>query len=385
MCWNMLHNSEKLWCKVLQDKYLGDNSLVFAPTKANISYTWRSILKASTTLKDGFNRQLGAGNWSLWYDNWSGFGKLCSYVDFVNISDTHLRVKDLWNDGNWDFSSLYTMVPVEVQNTSSGYRWTTELEDDDTLVSRDWNMVWRLKVLEKVKLLCWSGFHEALPSNALRFQRNMTINPMCLRCNATVEDLMHVFRDCPHSSSLWMNSVVITLLFGGRNSATFDSSTLDLNVVARNVHQDFWEWCQLGNDDFTTRSHWCPPEAEHVKINVDGSCIKDLVLWVEEGLRLAWNLGCKQIILEYDCLEAIQIISEDIHIRLQQIGKVVYEVRSWLSRDWLAEINFVVHEANQVANFMSKLGSHSSEQLRTCDFAPLACHYYLAQDLFPVT
>ncbi|KAF1870547.1 hypothetical protein Lal_00025695 [Lupinus albus] len=39
MCWNMLHNSENLWCKVLQDKYLGDNSLVFAPTKANISYT----------------------------------------------------------------------------------------------------------------------------------------------------------------------------------------------------------------------------------------------------------------------------------------------------------------------------------------------------------
>ncbi|KAF1870638.1 hypothetical protein Lal_00026055, partial [Lupinus albus] len=55
-------------------------------------------------------------------------------------------------------------------------------------------MVWRLKVPEKVKLLCWLGFYEALPSNALRFQRNMTTN----------HDLMHVFWDYPHSSSLWM-------------------------------------------------------------------------------------------------------------------------------------------------------------------------------------
>ncbi|KAF1890947.1 hypothetical protein Lal_00037518 [Lupinus albus] len=131
-------------------------------------------------------------------------------------------------------------------STSSGYRWTTELEDDDALVSRDWNM------------------------------RNMTTNPMCLRCYATVEDLMHVFRDCPHSSSLWMrlgwdnsffwviqhfrpwvlknskrhNEILFLATFWwilkGRNSSTFDSSTLDLNVVTRNVHQDFWEWCHWG-------------------------------------------------------------------------------------------------------------------------------------------
>ncbi|KAF1877405.1 hypothetical protein Lal_00016305 [Lupinus albus] len=96
-----------------------------------------------------------------------------------------------------------------------------------------------------------------------------------------------------------------------------------------------------------------------------------LVLWVVEVFfEIMKKNGCLVfllilIILESDCLEAVQIILEDIHIHLQQIGKVVYEVRSWLSRDWLAEIKFVVCEANQVADYMSKLGSHSSEQLRT--------------------
>ncbi|KAF1862473.1 hypothetical protein Lal_00046569 [Lupinus albus] len=98
-----------------------------------------------------------------------------------------------------------------------------------------------------------------------------------------------------------------------------------------------------------------------VKINVDDSCIRDSsvmggggvlqdhegkwlsglsanfgvgslilaeLMAMDQGLKLTRNLGCKQIILECDCLEAVQIISEDIHIRLQPIRKVVYEVRS---------------------------------------------------------
>ncbi|KAF1895774.1 hypothetical protein Lal_00037890 [Lupinus albus] len=77
-----------------------------------------------------------------------------------------------------------------------------------------------------------------------------------------------------------------------------------------------------------------------------GSPILAELMGMDQGLRLAWNLGYKQITLESDCLESVQIILEDIHIRLQQIGKVVYE-------------------ANQVADYMSKLGSHSSEKLRT--------------------
>ncbi|KAE9591314.1 hypothetical protein Lalb_Chr20g0117191 [Lupinus albus] len=33
-------------------------------------------------------------------------------VDYVNISDTQLQLKDVWKDIIWDFGFIYTMIPI---------------------------------------------------------------------------------------------------------------------------------------------------------------------------------------------------------------------------------------------------------------------------------
>ncbi|XP_019457635.1 PREDICTED: uncharacterized protein LOC109358024 [Lupinus angustifolius] len=417
---------------------------------AGTSYTWRSIMKATHILKDGFNLQLGEGNKSLWYDNCIRFGTLCNFVPFVNISDTQLQVKDIWTEGTWDFSALYTMVPSEVKelisnhftpglpteeegwiweghvtgnySANSGYWWINKPEEDVEHLSSDWKLVWRLKVPEKIKMLCWLGFHEALPSNDLRFRRNLTANPMCMRCNGGVEDLMHVFRDCPASSNLWKRIGWDNSLFWV--TRPFRSWVLK-NCKQRNgllflagMWWNFWDWNQTVHAICERDICWQRPDIGTIKINVDGSCIRSSLImggggvirdhagqWLsgfsanfgvgsailaellamDHGLKLAWELGFKKVHLESDCLEAVHLLSSGIHIRHQKILKVVSVVRSWLSRDWIVEVDFVVREANQVADFMARIGSHSSDKLRIWSTVPIDCQMYMVQDQHPLS
>jgi hypothetical protein len=43
-----------------------------------------------------------------------GLGALCHLVDFVNILDSKLQLKDVIFIGSWDWNKLMTMVPNEL-------------------------------------------------------------------------------------------------------------------------------------------------------------------------------------------------------------------------------------------------------------------------------
>ncbi|XP_019433714.1 PREDICTED: uncharacterized protein LOC109340466 [Lupinus angustifolius] len=122
----------------------------------------------------------------------------------------------------------------------------------------------------------------------------------------------------------------------------------------------------LSNGGFEEEITWRRPNEGQVKVNVDGSCVRSLkdmggdgtirdhtcnwlsvfstnfgiglpivveLLAMDQGLKLVWNMGFKKVIVENDCLEAIQIILVGVHIRIHQIFSVISEVRVWLSRD----------------------------------------------------
>ncbi|KAJ1387148.1 putative ribonuclease H protein [Sesbania bispinosa] len=122
--------------------------------------------------------KFGAGNTSLWYEDWTGLGKLCQYV---HIDDTTLTVRDLWNEGQWLFDLLATPIPVDFltkiteipippftiddvdkwcwsesstgQYTSKvGYDWL--LKRATTLhTGRPWRWIWHLHCPEKVRFV----------------------------------------------------------------------------------------------------------------------------------------------------------------------------------------------------------------------------------------
>lgn len=143
---------------------------------------------------------------------------MCSIVDFVNISDTNLWVKDVWKEGAWRLNELFTILPSELRNKIETYPISLTDHVEDCFIwgaqgsgvyearsvytwllhknrqldfSVDWKWVWKIPAPEKCRFLVWLMCHDALPTNELRFSRGLASNPLCQRCHRVPETVLH--------------------------------------------------------------------------------------------------------------------------------------------------------------------------------------------------
>lgn len=59
---------------------------------------------------------INSGNTPFWYTDWTGLGPLCTWVDFVHISDSQLQLNQVWQAGSWALDRLATRLPNEVKD-----------------------------------------------------------------------------------------------------------------------------------------------------------------------------------------------------------------------------------------------------------------------------
>ncbi|KAJ1417595.1 Ribonuclease H domain [Sesbania bispinosa] len=237
--------------------------------------------------------RFGAGNSSVWYDDWTGLGKLCLRLPFVHNSDTHLRVRDLWQNGSWCLSGLSTLVPEDVvrliqelqvplfasedadrwcwQGSSTGlytaqdgYVWLLS-KDADLSSSRSWRWVWHLHCPEKIRFTIWLLLHHSLPTRELLSIRHIITNDHCPVCSNHSESTFHCFRDCERFHQLWTRLgfsshrffvegnlwtwltsnargtqetlflAVLWWIWKWRNNAIYDPSHWPLEIIIRNI------------------------------------------------------------------------------------------------------------------------------------------------------
>ncbi|KAL6145016.1 hypothetical protein ACLB2K_055705 [Fragaria x ananassa] len=55
----------------------------------------------------------------------------------------------------------------------------------------------------KLKSFLWSVLHKKILTNVQRVSRGFTSNASCPICSSADESLLHLFRDCPRSASIW--------------------------------------------------------------------------------------------------------------------------------------------------------------------------------------
>ncbi|KAG4989132.1 hypothetical protein JHK82_031456 [Glycine max] len=67
--------------------------------KLRASYSWASVVKATTILRDGFHFRVGESNLSIWFDKWSSHSTLAQFVDYVHVSDMNLNLKVILHNG----------------------------------------------------------------------------------------------------------------------------------------------------------------------------------------------------------------------------------------------------------------------------------------------
>ncbi|GAB2216255.1 hypothetical protein Droror1_Dr00024025 [Drosera rotundifolia] len=149
---------------------------------------WLRVITQRDVIAPGYAVYLGDGNSSFWYRNWLGTGRLRNRVPYVHISDSMIKVNDLWNNGTWNMGNLYTLLPHDLfeeinriiilidpqgvdtfrwkgandgcYTTRAAYNW---IFDDEKPSSRLWKLIWKCSVPKKDHHGRWlSGFSTSL-------------------------------------------------------------------------------------------------------------------------------------------------------------------------------------------------------------------------------
>ncbi|XP_056688698.1 uncharacterized protein [Spinacia oleracea] len=231
--WAVLTNPDKLWVKVLKEKYLKHANLFNCVPNNNQSPLWRDILKGRSILEKGIIIGIGNGDsTSLWYHHWIGTQPLYK-TEGVTIPDSkaHWLVSHIIRNKTWHLNDIEHLIPSHIKSLILSYPLSNNCKELDfirwiyskngcfniksayhcqfstihcpTLNNVSWRKIWKIPGPYKYKMLLWNCAHQILPVAESLHQFLPQISPTCSRCRLNSENHLHLFRDCPQSSILW--------------------------------------------------------------------------------------------------------------------------------------------------------------------------------------
>ena len=112
--WDMFQSTNKLWVKLLSNKYNSGPNTLHATTNNSSSPSWSSIIKAKNILHNGYQWHVGSGSSFFWFHNWSPHGLIGSLVPIINNHDLHLTVRDVFTFIGHHTQALYTNLPQTI-------------------------------------------------------------------------------------------------------------------------------------------------------------------------------------------------------------------------------------------------------------------------------
>jgi ribonuclease HI len=242
--WKCITQPEALLSKLYKAKYHPKDNFLNAKQSQSMSYTWRSILKASWVLKKGGLWTVGNGaDINIWTDNWLPEQEGYKIWSIKKPNSSQVVVKDLilpisksWNsriiaqlfypfeshqilnipivDPNSHDEFCWPKTNNGVYTVKSGYQAIQEWQETTNAASTSnnnvsnalWKTLWDLKIPPKFIHLMWRILHNALPVCNNLANRGIKCCPICPRCNQKLEDINHVFKDCTWSQQVWFAS-----------------------------------------------------------------------------------------------------------------------------------------------------------------------------------
>ncbi|XVF36716.1 hypothetical protein REPUB_Repub19eG0082000 [Reevesia pubescens] len=241
--WKLEAGNEGLWARVWRAKYLKGKSFLQSTLKCNCSHTWRSICSSKDLVGKGCAKVIGNGcTTSFWFDKWCGNRCL---ADFNGQNQHGIEgapmVSDYISNHNWQWDksrdlpdevtkaiSLIYPIPGNEDNifweascngdfsVSSAYGILLERGVCSTL----WQLIWKSNLPPRIRHFLWLSGHNRLLTKENCFRRTLAASACCPRCDAPIENILHVLRDCRFSQDVWK-----TWLHGFRLD-TFNSLSL---------------------------------------------------------------------------------------------------------------------------------------------------------------
>jgi len=177
------------------------------------SYPWSSIMKALSALRSGFSIQIGDGSSSPWFEPWLYGDTLYNGVEDIHDRNFHLRVYDVYLDGEWHLDVLTTSILDDIldklpilfleytmsdtitwshssfgeYDTKSAYVWLNRELAGHFTSAEYWSWLWKTKLLENIKHFLWPTYKGSLLTNFFRFTQHISFDSSCFRCGAATK------------------------------------------------------------------------------------------------------------------------------------------------------------------------------------------------------
>nr|GLL45961.1 uncharacterized protein LOC109163410 [Ipomoea trifida] len=232
LAWQMNTCEDKLWVRIMKEKYVKAGNFFTASTPLQSSWGWRSILRGRSTIELGAAWRLGTGDsLNFWSDWWVG-DKPLGLQNSVSIPDELAFAKVshfILPNRSWDFDRLQAILPREEVNkirsipiplddlvpdalywpTSPGgmfsvreaYRYIVGGDSSDDV---DW--VWKVKTAERCRMFLWLAVKNKLLTNAVRARRQLTDEDGCTACGEYCESIDHILMHCDVARTCWRKS-----------------------------------------------------------------------------------------------------------------------------------------------------------------------------------
>jgi hypothetical protein len=243
--WRIITEPNTMLAKLLKAKYFPNSSLLQAKQGKRSSYTWQSIQKASLILKNGCYWFVGNGkNINIWEDRWiHPHGQNATWTPKPSNSNV-IKVADLIDHttNNWNSQTInQNFLPMEANTilqiplpnnpnddiiswqgtqdghytVKSGYHtqvgWNLAKShqgqaNTHQLKTTLWNKLWKIQSPPKHLHLLWRIINNALPTKTNLFNKGITQESLCPRCNKSPETIEHVFLQCDWVTQVWFCS-----------------------------------------------------------------------------------------------------------------------------------------------------------------------------------
>jgi len=117
MLWNLINNSDDLWCKVLYGKYGRNNDLrVTIQSQPYDSPLWKALTGIWNQFQHNIVWRLRDGsNINFWLDKWTPSGTSLISTTNQSFIDTTLSVREVVTPlGEWNYDFLISNLPHDV-------------------------------------------------------------------------------------------------------------------------------------------------------------------------------------------------------------------------------------------------------------------------------
>ena len=112
--WRLHIERESPWARVLRVKYCNAQRLHSRHVRnLPCSRVWSAVKKGANTFNRGIKWVVGSNsNLRFWFDHWTSEGLVHQMIQGpLSLADQQLRIRDIFNDGIWDWGCLSCVIP----------------------------------------------------------------------------------------------------------------------------------------------------------------------------------------------------------------------------------------------------------------------------------